>query len=69
MEGFVITSSLHVSSTSALDLNQPRSELMHRDDVRKRWELEKLTLTRYWKQRHRDAIKKQRKGGLLNDLE
>ncbi|KAG8803591.1 hypothetical protein FRC16_004464 [Serendipita sp. 398] len=39
-------------------LNPPSS-----DEVRKQWEAEKVALTRDWKQRYREACKRERRGG------
>ena len=41
----------------------------YRDDARKKWESEKIALTRDWKQRHREASKRSRKGKVINWLE
>lgn len=39
------------------------------EDVKARWEAEKVGLTKSWKQRHREAVKKQRRGGAVDILE
>ncbi|KAG8821569.1 hypothetical protein FRC17_009787, partial [Serendipita sp. 399] len=39
------------------------------DEVRRQWEAEKVALTRDWKQRYRDACKKERKGGHVDGIE
>lgn len=39
------------------------------EDARHLWESQKVALTRDWKQRHREACKRQRKGASVNDLE
>jgi hypothetical protein len=50
-------------------MTQLIGERLHREAVRKQWESEKVALTRDWKQRHREASKRQRKGTAINDME
>jgi queuine/archaeosine tRNA-ribosyltransferase len=39
------------------------------EDVRARWEAQKVGLTKNWKQRHREAVKRQRRGGAFDVLD
>lgn len=39
------------------------------DDIKKEWEDNKVNLTKDWKQRHREALKRKRRGGVRETVE